>query len=91
MIFYCLNLTGVFIINMLFIKIKVFVVNWFQWHQNLQHLFIGAPIIDENVKNALFHLAYLFLKKLVQVWYLQTSYVNITIILKLGGALRTQD
>ncbi len=32
----------VFIINMLFIKIKLFVVNWFQWHKKLQHLFRGA-------------------------------------------------
>jgi hypothetical protein len=26
----------------LFIKAKVFVVNWFQWHPKLQHLFRGA-------------------------------------------------
>ncbi len=52
MIFYCLNLI---IINILFVKIKVFVANWFQWHQKLQHLLEATSIIDENVKNALFH------------------------------------
>jgi hypothetical protein len=26
----------------LFIKMKVFVVNWFQWHQKLQNLLKGA-------------------------------------------------
>ncbi len=32
----------VFIINILFIKTKVFVVNWFQWHKKLQNLFRGT-------------------------------------------------
>ncbi len=32
----------VFTINIWFITINIFVVNWFQWHKKLQHLFRGA-------------------------------------------------
>jgi hypothetical protein len=41
----------VFIINILFIKIKVFVVNWFQWHQKLIHLLEATSVTDEKLKN----------------------------------------
>ncbi len=41
---------AVFIINILFIKTKVFVVNWFQWHQKLQHLFRGALFNKQKCK-----------------------------------------
>ncbi len=45
----------VFIIKILTIKTKVFVVNLFQWHKKC-NTFLEAPsIINENVRNALFH------------------------------------
>jgi hypothetical protein len=45
----------------LFIEIKVFVPNWFQWHQNC-YTFLKVPsILNENVQNVLFHC----IKKLV--------------------------
>ncbi len=39
---YCLNLMVVSIIYILFIWMIIFVINWFHWHQKLQHLFRGA-------------------------------------------------
>jgi hypothetical protein len=66
---------------MLFIKIKVFVLNWFQWHQKLQHLFIGAPIIDENAKKCSVPFSIFVSQK---TCINNTSCDNITIILKLG-------
>ncbi len=41
MIFNYLNLKAVFIINIFVHQSKIFVVNWLQWHQKLQHLFRG--------------------------------------------------
>jgi hypothetical protein len=34
----------------MFIKTKVFDVNWFQWHQNIQHLFRGALYAEIKCK-----------------------------------------
>jgi hypothetical protein len=42
MIFYCLNLMVVFTINIFVQQNKSLVVNLFQWHQKLQHLFRGT-------------------------------------------------
>jgi hypothetical protein len=47
---------AVFIINILFNKTKVSVVNWFQWHKNC-NTFLEVPfIIKENVRNVLFYI-----------------------------------
>jgi hypothetical protein len=52
MFFHCLNLETIFIINILLIKTKVFVLNWIK----ICDTFLMAPcIINENIRNVLLH------------------------------------